>query len=64
MTQQEVSSVITLIKGVPQLIVKLLYGSGLRMIEGYGVTSPLDDINLIGEELKLFLTNPLDELNI
>ncbi len=33
MTQQEVVSVITLIKGIPQLVVKILYGSGLRMIE-------------------------------
>lgn len=33
MTQQEVATIISLIKGVPQLVVKLLYGSGLRVTE-------------------------------
>ncbi|MBF0280819.1 MAG: integron integrase [SAR324 cluster bacterium] len=33
MTRVEVSQVINLMEGVPQLIVKLLYGSGLRIME-------------------------------
>ncbi|MBF0469241.1 MAG: integron integrase [Desulfamplus sp.] len=33
MTHQEVESLIPLIKGVPHLVVKLLYGSGLRITE-------------------------------
>jgi len=33
MTHQEVVSVISFIKGAPQLVVKILYSSGLRMIE-------------------------------
>lgn len=33
LTQQEVKQVISLLEGVPQLIVKLLYGSGLRITE-------------------------------
>jgi site-specific recombinase XerD len=32
MTREEVARVITLMEGTPQLIVKLLYGSGLRII--------------------------------
>jgi integron integrase len=33
MTREEVAKVISLINGVPQLVVKLLYGSGLRITE-------------------------------
>jgi len=33
LTQDEVRQVITLLEGVPQLVVKLLYGSGLRVTE-------------------------------
>ncbi len=33
LTQQEVKQVITLLEGVPHLVVKLLYGSGLRITE-------------------------------
>jgi len=33
LTQEEVKQVITLLEGVPQLVVKLLYGSGLRVTE-------------------------------
>ena len=33
LTQDEVKEIIILLKGVPQLIVKLLYGSGLRITE-------------------------------
>jgi len=32
-TREEVSRVIAVLEGVPQLIVKLLYGSGLRIVE-------------------------------
>ena len=33
LTRQEVTQVIPLLQGVPQLVVKLLYGSGLRIME-------------------------------
>jgi integron integrase len=33
MTREEVAQIIVLMEGVPQLIVKLLYGSGLRIME-------------------------------
>ena len=33
MTREEVAQIIALMEGVPQLIVKLLYGSGLRIME-------------------------------
>ena len=33
MTQKEVATVISLMEGVPQLIAKILYGSGLRIME-------------------------------
>jgi len=33
MTKEEVAQIITLMEGVPQLVVKLLYGSGLRIME-------------------------------
>ena len=33
MTREEVAQVIALMEGVPQLVVKLLYGSGLRIME-------------------------------
>ena len=33
LTREEVSRVIALLEGVPQLIVQLLYGSGLRILE-------------------------------
>jgi integron integrase len=33
LTREEVSGVISVMEGVPQLIVKLLYGSGLRILE-------------------------------
>jgi integron integrase len=33
MTREEVRQVITVMEGVPQLIVKILYGSGLRIME-------------------------------
>lgn len=33
LTQDEVKHIITLLEGIPQLIVKLLYGSGLRITE-------------------------------
>ena len=33
LTREEVSRVIAVMEGVPQLIVKLLYGSGLRILE-------------------------------
>jgi integrase len=32
-TREEVMKVIPLLEGVPQLVVKLLYGSGLRIME-------------------------------
>ena len=34
LSQQEVKQIITLLDGLPLLIVKLLYGSGLRITEG------------------------------
>jgi site-specific recombinase XerD len=34
MTREEVEKVLCLVPGVPQLIVKMLYGSGLRVLEG------------------------------
>jgi len=34
LTREEVSKVISLMEGVPQLVVKMLYGSGLRVLEG------------------------------
>ena len=33
MTREEVAQIIALMEGVPQMIVKLLYGSGLRIME-------------------------------
>ncbi len=33
LTREEVSQVIAVMEGVPQLIVKLLYGSGMRILE-------------------------------
>jgi site-specific recombinase XerD len=33
LTREEVASVISLMEGTPQLVVKLLYGSGLRIME-------------------------------
>ena len=33
LTREEVSKVVAVLEGVPQLIVKLLYGSGLRILE-------------------------------
>lgn len=33
MTREEVAQIIALMEGVPQLVVKLLYGSGLRIME-------------------------------
>jgi len=33
MTREEVARVIVLMEGTPQLVVKLLYGSGLRILE-------------------------------
>ncbi|GAB4280927.1 MAG: hypothetical protein Kow0029_25770 [Candidatus Rifleibacteriota bacterium] len=33
MTQKEVAAIISLMDGVPQLVAKLLYGSGLRVME-------------------------------
>jgi integron integrase len=33
LTREEVASVISLLEGTPQLVVKLLYGSGLRILE-------------------------------
>ena len=33
MTREEVAQVITLLEGVPQLVVKLIYGSGLRIMK-------------------------------
>jgi len=33
MTREEVKLVVNMMKGVPQLIVKMLYGSGLRVME-------------------------------
>jgi integron integrase len=37
MTREEVRQVITVMEGVPQLIVKILYGSGLRIMEAVRV---------------------------
>ncbi len=37
MTREEVRQVVTVMDGVPQLIVKLLYGSGLRVMEAVRV---------------------------
>jgi integron integrase len=37
MTREEVASVISLLVGTPQLVVKLLYGSGLRIMEAVRV---------------------------
>jgi integrase len=37
MTREEVASVISLLEGVPQLVVKLLYGSGIRIMEALRV---------------------------
>jgi len=34
MTREEVASVISLMDGTSQLVAKLLYGSGLRIMEG------------------------------
>ena len=34
LTTQEVNQVITAMSGTPQLVAKLLYGSGLRLMEG------------------------------
>jgi len=33
MTREEVAAVLSLLNGTPQLITKLLYGSGLRIME-------------------------------
>ena len=33
MTRDEVAAVISLLEGTPQLVAKLLYGSGLRIME-------------------------------
>jgi integrase len=33
LSREEVSKVVAVMEGVPQLIVKLLYGSGLRILE-------------------------------
>ncbi|MBF0229220.1 MAG: integron integrase [Desulfamplus sp.] len=46
MTHQEVAIVISLIKGIQQLVVKLLYGSGLRMIEALRLRVHDIDYNL------------------
>ncbi|MBF0203140.1 MAG: integron integrase [Desulfamplus sp.] len=46
MTHQEVASVISLVKGIQQLVVKLLYGSGLRMIEALRLRVHDIDYNL------------------
>jgi integron integrase len=43
LSRDEVASVISLMKGTPQLVVKLLYGSGLRIIEA--VRLRVQDIN-------------------
>ena len=40
LTREEVSRVISVMEGVPQLIVKLLYGSGLRLMEEPVWTAP------------------------
>jgi site-specific recombinase XerD len=47
LTPEEVKQVIEAMAGTPQLVVKLLYGSGLRLLEGLrqggsGMKSPLD----------------------
>ncbi|MBF0377812.1 MAG: phage integrase N-terminal SAM-like domain-containing protein [Desulfamplus sp.] len=46
MTHQEVANVISLIKDIQQLVVKLLYGSGLRMIEALRLRVHDIDYNL------------------
>ena len=46
MTRDEVTKVITLINGVPQLVVKLLYGSGLRINEAIRLRVHDIDFNL------------------
>jgi len=46
MTRDEVAKVISLMKGVPQLVVKLLYGSGLRIFEAIRLRVQDIDYNL------------------
>jgi site-specific recombinase XerD len=43
LSKEEVASVISLMKGTTQLVVKLLYGSGLRIIR------PLEKVTLLGQ---------------
>lgn len=51
MTQEEVVKVISLMIGVPQLITKLLYGSGLRIMEAVRIR--FHDINLEMKEITV-----------
>lgn len=51
LTQDEVKKVICLIQGVPQLIVKLLYGSGLRVMEA--IRLRVKDIDFEGLQLTV-----------
>ena len=46
MTQEEVTQIITLVGGTPQLVVKLLYGSGLRITEDLRLRVKDIDINM------------------
>ena len=41
MTREEVAQVIAFMEGVPQLVVKLLYGSGVRIMEAVRLRMPL-----------------------
>ena len=51
MSREEVAQVITLIEGVPQLVVKLLYGSGLRIMEA--VRLRIQDIDYAFKQLTV-----------
>jgi site-specific recombinase XerD len=51
LTREEVSSVISLMEGVPQLIVKLLYGSGLRILEA--VRLRVKDVDFQMKQVKV-----------
>jgi site-specific recombinase XerD len=58
MTREEVSRVLAVMEGVPQIIVKVLYGSGLRVLEAVRLR-----VKEVDFELKqVTVPSPLDDL--